>query len=220
MARRSRLYLRLMTSVCRRGAAEWRTTAGKQPCSVGAGAPGFGPDARLRGWGGCARSGEKDVSPRRCFVARLVWLPAGRSPGSGGARPAGCSRAPGGACTCVRTVGRCRACARHGRDARQSRPGVPRNRGPAPPGEKKAQNPGPGNPADAQGRICALRFSVLTLSRCTKTQGRKMRGSPWTPGGARDLGTLPRPSQQSARPLARTPARSPSVLGNHSAGGY
>lgn len=61
-------------------------STGKQPRSVGARAPGFGPDGRLRGGGGCSRSRERDVSPRDCFAARLVWLAAGRSLGSGGAQ--------------------------------------------------------------------------------------------------------------------------------------
>lgn len=64
----------------------WVPSTGKQPRRVGARAPGFGPDRRLRGGGGCSRSRERDVSPRDCFAARLVWLAAGRSLGSGGAQ--------------------------------------------------------------------------------------------------------------------------------------
>lgn len=102
-------------------------SAGKQPCGVGAGEPGFGPNGRLRGGGGCSRSGEGGVSTGGCFAARLVWLAAGRSPGSGGAQGRAGRRAasrmpgPGPARVRVCTVGRCKACARHGPDARRCR---------------------------------------------------------------------------------------------------
>lgn len=138
---------------------DWVPSDGKQPCGVGARAPGFGPNGHYRGGGACSRSREGDVSPGDCFAARLVWLAAGRSPGSGGAqgrrggaRPAGCSWARAGACTCVHggeVQGVCTARAR--------RAPVPalalRHRGPAPLGENTAQTPGrsPGDRAGAQG---------------------------------------------------------------------
>lgn len=62
-------------------------STGEPPRGVGAGAPpGFGPVGRLRGGGGCSRSGERDVTPGDGFAAKLVWLAAGRSLGSGGAQ--------------------------------------------------------------------------------------------------------------------------------------
>lgn len=65
---------------------DWVPSDGKQPCGVGARAPGFGPNGHLRGGGACSRSREGGVSPGDCFAARLVWLAAGRSPGRGGAQ--------------------------------------------------------------------------------------------------------------------------------------
>lgn len=79
--------------------------------------------------------GSQQGAPRGA-AARRGWL--------GGARRAGCSRARAGACTCVCTVGRCRACARHGPDARHCGRWTPAHRRPAPPGENTAQNPGLG----------------------------------------------------------------------------
>ena len=85
-----------------------------------------------------------------------------RSQGPDGRR--GASRllpALAGAYVSVRTVGKCRECARHGWDVRQVK--IPHKT--QAPGLQRASL---GKLADAQGHIHVPWFSELTLSRCTK----------------------------------------------------
>lgn len=104
---------------------DWVPSDGKQPCGVGARAPGFGPNGHLRGGGACSRSREGDVSPgdfrSKACLARSRALPRERRRAGAGGEARGQQDAPGPGPARVRvcTVGRCKACARHGPDARQ-----------------------------------------------------------------------------------------------------
>lgn len=201
----------------RNGGPRRGTERGERPCCVEPERP-VPPGQPLARWGLRSRSGAEGCLPGGCCAARLVWLAAGRSPGSGCAQGRAGRRAasrmlPGraSACTCVCTVGRCRACARHGRDARQCGCRAPLQRRPAPPGENNVQNPGlgvagrrPGEfRADAQGRVRAPGSSVLTRSHSTQRPGRTPRGSPRTSSGGRATGP-------GALPLA--PRRAPRAV--------
>ena len=102
------------------------------------------PNSCLRGGGGMLALRGQGCLPRAVSQRGFFGSQRARRGRLRGGRRAGCSLARAGACTCVCTVGRCRACARHGRDARPGRLRVPPHRRPAPPGENTAQNPGSG----------------------------------------------------------------------------
>lgn len=214
---------------------DWAPRTGKQPCGVGAGAPGFGPGGRLRGGGGCSRSRERDVSPGDCFAERLVWLAAGRSLGSGGAQGRAGRRAASrmlparaGACTCVCTVGRCKACARHGRDARQCRRPAPRHTTLTLPGENTAQNLGSGPGAAARwpeepSRSAGPTPRPAVQSANTEPQHQQIGQDAGKLSTHPGRGASPQDRhapRQAERATAPNLARSPRDLGNHSEGGY
>lgn len=166
---------------------------------------------------------------------RLVWLAAGRSLGSGGAQGRAGRRAASrmlparaGACTCVCTVGRCKACARHGRDARQCRRPAPRHTTLTLPGEKTAQNLGSGPGAAARwpeepSRSAGPTPRPAVQSANTEPQHQQIGQDAGRLSTHPGRGASPQDRhapRQAERATAPNLARSPRDLGNHSAGGY
>lgn len=202
------------------GAAEWRTTArdrelgsnraaweaesrgsGRMPVCAVRGVlvlPGEGcvPGELFHGETCLARSRALPWDARR---ARVSWKARGQqdAPGPGQARV--------------------RVCARRGEAGRVHGTGGTRARAGAAE-RKKRTKPRPGEPSGGAGpclRPAAQRANTEPLPHKT---GKEAARPSADPGRALAPGTSSRPSEQSARPLARTPARSPSDLGNHSPG--
>lgn len=202
------------------GAAEWRTAAGDR--ELGSSRAAWEPERRGSGrtpvravrrvlalpGAGCVPGGlfhgetclaRSRALPRDARRARLSWKARGQqdAPGPGQARV--------------------RVCARRGEAGRVHGTGGTRARAGAAE-RKKRTKPRSGEPSGCAGPYLRPAVQRANTEPLHHQPGKEAARLSAGPGRALAPRASSRPSQQSARPLARTLARSPSDLGNHSPG--